>query len=93
MENKHVAIHVDGNPGDFAKLNTRRKTRPILYFFIPRYRRSSTDISTTARQQCHDQNKTRHYENGPQSSSHIDLQSRNTTKRQTMPACLTAGIQ
>ena len=55
MENKHVAIHVDGDPGGFAKLNARRKTRPILYFFIPRNRRRSSGISTAAGQQCHDQ--------------------------------------
>jgi hypothetical protein len=35
VENKHVAIRVDGNPSGFAKLNARRKTRPILYFRIP----------------------------------------------------------
>jgi hypothetical protein len=31
MENKHVAIHVDGLSSGFAKLNAWRKTRPILY--------------------------------------------------------------
>src|SRR6266567_4564521 len=51
MENKHVPIHVDGNTSGFAKLNARRKTRPILYFFIT-CNRCRSNASMAAGQQC-----------------------------------------
>jgi len=89
MENKHVPIHVDGNPSGFAKLNAPRKTRPILDFFIPCNRRRSNGISTAARQQCHDQPKTRHNGNGAQSSNHFDLKQHDQAAGRA--SCLNGG--
>src|SRR5258708_3142870 len=89
MKNKHVAVHVDGNPCGFAQLYVRRKIRPILYFFIPcDGRRSGHGLSPAAEQQCPDQHKTRS-DKGARYSNHIDLQySRNKTKLQKFCARL-----
>ncbi len=35
MEDKHMAVHVDGNPGGFAEVNARRKPRPALDLLVP----------------------------------------------------------